>query len=125
PPAEPFAQRLAAAYGEYGFDRVLTRQIAPPEVPIPSEKRELGIDWIPPDPEAAAGKTGTVTVLLIVAPDGTVERELIDSEGDRDLVDLARTTATQYRFAPLTAPEEQDKYRFITVKYVFAPPVEL
>ncbi|HAN45268.1 MAG TPA: hypothetical protein DCQ32_01810 [Cyanobacteria bacterium UBA8156] len=125
PPAKPFGQLLAAAYSEYGFERVLARQIAPPDVPVPPEKRELGIDWIPPDPAAAAGQTGTVTVLLIVAPDGTVERELIDSEGDRNLVDLARSTAAQYRFAPLTTPDEQGKYRFVTVKYVFAPPVDL
>lgn len=94
---------------------VVLRQIASPETPIPSNQREP-IDWIPIDPQALVGITGSVTFALVVTPDGRVEQEPIVVESTNPkLEQLARETIKGYynKFKPV----EQGKYRNIRIQY--------
>lgn len=93
---------------------VVLRQIASPDTPISADRREP-VDWIPIDPQALVGITGSVTFALVVTPEGRVEQELLVESTNPKLEQLARETIKGYynKFKPV----EPGKYRNIRIQY--------
>lgn len=95
-------------------------QIAPVDALIsdPDINREKGVQWIPPKVSSIAGKKGSVTLMWLVDPQGNVETRFVKSSGVKELDDIAREAAKEYKFQPLKGAES-GKYRLVTAKYDF------
>jgi TonB family protein len=95
-------------------------QIAPVDalIPDPDINREKGVQWIPPKVSSITGKKGSVTLMWLVDPQGNVETRFVKSSGVKELDDIARETAKEYKFQPLEGAES-GKYRLVTAKYDF------
>jgi hypothetical protein len=117
-PTAAFTTTISRIYQDYGADNLVPRQIAPVEALINPDKREPGIEWIPPNTDSK--QIGTVTILLIVAPDGKVEKELINDNDPVELREIAQQTVKGYyeKFQPIE-PKWKGKYRLVTIKFEF------
>jgi hypothetical protein len=118
PANTPFTSTLARIYQEYGADNLIPRLIAPKDALIDPDKREPGIEWI--KPATNSNQIGTVTIVLIVAPDGTVEQELINDNDPTELREIALQTVKGYyqKFSPIES-KWKGKYRLVTIRFEF------
>ncbi len=116
PPA--FTSTLSRIYQDYGIENLISRQIAPREALINPDRREPGIGWI--SPNTTTKQAGTVTIVLIVAPDGKVEQELINDDDPAELREIAQQTVKGYyeKFQPIDA-KWTGKYRLVTIRFEF------
>jgi outer membrane biosynthesis protein TonB len=116
PPA--FTSTLSRIYQDYGTENLVPRLIAPREALVDPDKREPGISWIVPNTQTK--QTGTVTIVLIVAPDGKVEQELINDADPAELREIAQQTVKGYyeKFQPIEL-KWQGKYRLVTIRFEF------
>jgi len=116
PPA--FTSTLSRIYQDYGIENLISRQIAPREALINPDRREPGIGWI--SPNTTTKQAGTVTIVLIVAPDGKVEQELINDDDPAELREIAQQTVKGYyeKFQPIEA-KWTGKYRLVTIRFEF------
>lgn len=99
----------------------VARTLIPPVgITINEDKREKGVDWIPPKVAKVAGKSGTVTYAWLVAPDGTVTKKFVELKKTvaPELVEIVRETVKGYKFKPLANPQS-GKYRLISTQYIF------
>ena len=95
-------------------------QVAPEEALVsnPDLNREKGVAWIPPKRVNIAGKSGSVTFMWLVAPDGKIQAKFLKLSGDKELDDIVRETVKDYKFKPIDDPQS-GKYRLVTAKYNF------
>ena len=95
-------------------------QVAPEKALVsnPDLNREKGVAWIPPKRVNIAGKSGSVTFMWLVAPDGEIQAKFLKSSGDKELDNIARETVKDYKFKPIDDPQS-GKYRLVTAKYNF------
>jgi len=93
---------------------VVLRQIASLDTPIPADQKEP-VDWIPIDPQALIGISGSVTFALVVTPEGKVEQETVVESTNIKLEQLAREAIKGYynKFKPV----EAGKYRNVRIYY--------
>lgn len=101
-----------------------TTQIAPSEALISdldNSKREKGVEWIPPKRANISGKSGTVTFMWLVDPNGKIEEDtvILVLSGIPELDDIAREAAKGYKFKPIEDPAS-GVYRLVTAKYKFS-----
>ncbi len=99
---------------------IKTTQVAPDEALVsnPDLNREKGVVWIPPKGVNIARKSGSVTFMWLVAPDGEIQAKFLKSSGDKELDNIARETVKDYKFKPIDDPQS-GKYRLVTAKYDF------
>jgi hypothetical protein len=100
-----------------------TTEIAPPEAllsDLDNSRREKGVEWIPPKRANTSGKSGTVTFMWLVDPNGKIDQDtvILILSGITELDDIAREAAKGYKFKPLENPAS-GVYRFVTAKYKF------
>lgn len=81
-------------------------------------QRERGMVWIPPKVANVSGKSGSVTFMWLVYPNGEVKTLYLILSGIKELDDIARETVKGYKFQPIEDPAS-DKYRLVTAKYDF------
>ncbi len=98
-------------------------EIAPPDTllsDLDNSKREKGVEWIPPKRANTSGKSGTVTFMWLVNPNGKIEEDtvILVLSGIPELDDIAREAAKGYKFKPIEDPAS-GVYRFVTAKYKF------
>ena len=98
-------------------------EIAPPEAllsDLDNSRREKGVEWIPPKRANTSGKSGTVTFMWLVDPNGKIVEDtvLLVLSGISELDDIAREAAKDYKFKPIEDPAS-GIYRLVTAKYKF------
>lgn len=98
-------------------------EIAPPDTllsDLDNSKREKGVEWIPPKRANTSGKSGTVTFMWLVDPNGKIEEDtvILVLSGIPELDDIAREAAKGYKFKPIEDPAS-GVYRLVTAKYKF------
>ncbi|WP_197278617.1 energy transducer TonB [Pseudanabaena sp. 'Roaring Creek'] len=81
-------------------------------------EREKGVEWIAPKVSSVAGKSGSVIFMWLVDPSGKVKKLYLKSSGFKELDDIAKETAKEYKFKPLEDPQS-GKFRLVTAKYEF------
>lgn len=101
-----------------------TTEIAPSEAllsDLDNSRREKGVEWIPPKRANTSGKSGTVTFMWLVDPNGKIEEDtvILVLSGIPELDDIAREAAKGYKFKPLEDPAS-GVYRLVTAKYKFS-----
>jgi Gram-negative bacterial TonB protein C-terminal len=99
-------------------------EIAPPDTllsDLDNSKREKGVEWIPPKRANTSGKSGTVTFMWLVDPNGKIEEDtvILVLSGIPELDDIAREAAKGYKFKPIEDPAS-GVYRLVTAKYKFS-----
>jgi Gram-negative bacterial TonB protein C-terminal len=99
-------------------------EIAPSEAllsDLDSSRREKGVEWIPPKRANTSGKSGTVTFMWLVDPNGKIEEDtvILVLSGISELDDIAREAAKGYKFKPIEDPAS-GVYRLVTAKYKFS-----
>lgn len=82
------------------------------------EKREKGVEWIPPKTTKVAGKRGTITYAWLLEPDGKIAKTFVEASADQDLLKIVKETVKEYKFKPIDNPTS-GKRRFVYVQYVF------
>jgi Gram-negative bacterial TonB protein C-terminal len=87
---------------------------------LDNSKREKGVEWIPPKRANTSGKSGTVTFMWLVDPNGKIEEDtvILVLSGIPELDDIAREAAKGYKFKPIEDPAS-GIYRLVTAKYKF------
>jgi hypothetical protein len=87
---------------------------------LDNSKREKGVEWIPPKRANTSGKSGTVTFMWLVDPNGKIEEDtvILVLSGIPELDDIAREAAKGYKFKPIEDPAS-GVYRLVTAKYKF------
>ena len=100
-----------------------TTEIAPPEAllsDLDNSRREKGVEWIPPKRANTSGKSGTVTFMWLVDPNGKIEEDtvILVLSGIPELDDIAREAAKGYKFKPIENPTS-GVYRLVTARYKF------
>jgi outer membrane biosynthesis protein TonB len=116
--------KIYAEYAiKYGRENVVQRVIPSPQettVSQVSQSIEPGINWIPPVEQPKSldlkGKNAKVTVTLIVAADGKIERKWMFSSKNSNVDEIVKKTLQGYenKFAPL-----EGKIRIVTISYDF------
>jgi hypothetical protein len=116
--------RIYAEYAsKYGKENVVQRIIPSPQettVSQISQSIEPGINWIPPVEQPKSldlkGKNAKVTVTLIVAPDGKIEKKWMFSSKNSNVDEIVKKTVKGYesKFTPL-----EGKIRIVTISYDF------
>jgi hypothetical protein len=88
---------------------------------LDNSKREKGVEWIPPKRANTSGKSGTVTFMWLVDPNGKIEEDtvILVLSGIPELDDIAREAAKGYKFKPIEDPAS-GVYRLVTAKYKFS-----
>jgi len=81
-------------------------------------QREKGVVWIPPKVANVSGKSGSVTFMWLVDPNGEVKTLYWTSSKFKELDDIAKETVKDYKFKPIEDPAS-GKYRLVTAKYNF------
>ncbi len=110
--------------GLYTRKLLRTTEIAPQEAllsDLDNTKREKGVEWIPPKRANTTGKSGLVTFMWLVDPNGKIDENtvLVVSSGIPELDDIAREAAKGYTFKPIEDPAS-GVYRLVTAKYKFS-----
>ncbi|GBO56418.1 hypothetical protein APA_4754 [Pseudanabaena sp. lw0831] len=100
-----------------------TTEIAPPDAllsDLDNSRREKGVEWIPPKRANTSGKSGTVTFMWLVDPNGKIEEDtvLLILSGIPELDDIAREAAKGYKFKPIEDPTS-GIHRLVTARYKF------
>ncbi|WP_019501396.1 TonB C-terminal domain-containing protein [Pseudanabaena sp. PCC 6802] len=124
---DQFRSQFGKIYAEYaikyGKENVVQRIIPSPQettVSQVSQSIEPGINWIPPVEQPKSldlkGKNTKVTVTLIVAPDGKIEKKWMFSSKNSNVDEIVKKTVKGYesKFAPL-----EGKIRIVTISYDF------
>jgi outer membrane biosynthesis protein TonB len=116
--------KIYAEYAiKYGKENVIQRIIPSPQettVSQVSQSIEPGINWIPPVEQPKSldlkGKNTKVTVTLIVAPDGKIEKKWMFSSKNSNVDEIVKKTVKGYenKFVPL-----EGKIRIVTISYDF------
>ena len=88
---------------------------------LDNSRREKGVEWIPPKRANTSGKSGTVTFMWLVDPNGKIEEDtvILVLSGIPELDDIAREAAKGYKFKPIEDPAS-GVYRLVTAKYKFS-----
>jgi hypothetical protein len=88
---------------------------------LDNSKREKGVEWIAPKRANTSGRSGTVTFMWLVDPNGKIEEDtvILVLSGIPELDDIAREAAKGYKFKPIEDPAS-GVYRLVTAKYKFS-----
>ncbi len=94
--------------------------IAPKDklISFSDEKREKGVEWIPPKTTKVTGKSGTITYAWLLEPDGKITKTFVEEGADQDLLKIVKETVKEYKFKPIDNLAS-GKRRFVYVQYVF------
>ncbi|WP_103666511.1 TonB family protein [Pseudanabaena sp. BC1403] len=87
---------------------------------LDNNKREKGVEWIPPKRANTTGKSGVVTFIWLVDPNGKIVDNTVEivSSGIPELDDIAKEAAKGYKFNPIEDPAS-GVHRQVTAKYKF------
>jgi len=93
------------------------RRIAPPSAIVSASQIEPDIEWISPKLDGIGNAKGTVSVALLVTPEGKVDRQLIKRSGVDELDKIASQTVEGYydKFKP----SKDGKYRYVIIEFKF------
>ena len=124
----PKVKSLSNAFEAYSDPRVddfrrrkllRTTEIAHPDALLSdpdNNKREKGVEvgWIPPKRANTTGKSGTVTFIWLVDPNGKIDGDTVYviSSGITELDDIAREAAKGYKFKPIEDPHAPNRTIF-------------
>jgi len=106
---------------EYRKQGILKDTVIAPKdklISLSDEKREKGVEWIPPKTTKVAGKRGTITYAWLLEPDGKIAKTFVEASADQDLLKIVKETVKEYKFKPIDNPTS-GKRRFVYVQYVF------
>ncbi|MCA6587243.1 MAG: hypothetical protein ACK5EU_06825 [Pseudanabaena sp.] len=106
---------------EYRKQGILKDTVIAPKdklISLSDEKREKGVEWIPPKTTKVEGKRGTITYAWLLEPDGKIAKTFVEASADQDLLKIVKETVKEYKFKPIDNLTS-GKRRFVYVQYVF------
>jgi len=119
-PDDPISSKgssdVANIFKQYSGN-ISLRRIAPPSAIISASQIEPDIEWISPKLDGIGNAKGTVSVALLVTPEGKVDRQLIERSGVEQLDKIASQTVEGYydKFKP----SKDGKYRYVIIEFKF------
>lgn len=101
-------------------NNIALRKIAPPSATISASQIEPDVSWIPPQVDGAINAKGTVSIALLVTPEGKVEKQLMKPSGIDELDKIASQTVEGYydKFKPA----KDGRYRYVVIEFKFPIP---
>jgi hypothetical protein len=101
-------------------NNIALRKIAPPSATVSASQVEPDVSWISPQVDGAISAKGTVSIALLVTPEGKVEKQLMKPSGIDELDKIASQTVEGYydKFKPA----KDGKYRYVVIEFKFPIP---